>query len=207
MLVNPAIFGTGGGGKSPVVSTGLVVREKNDGTPQEPKKFAYQSNTAVSSSTDCTIEIHFTATGLPSGQNYGYLLQLPRDSTSYSLILSVSNVSGDIPTGGDWGFVITVGGYDYALSSVLLYDTPYTLTCKITNGEMQFYVNGVSDDTLTKTFSYNGNQFGAFRRSDSSTDSDRTVNGEWNEFRIYNRALTDAEILANYNADTANYET
>ena len=207
MLVNPMTFSQGGG-ESPVVSTGLVIREKNDGTPQEPKTFVYQNDISASSSADFTCEVCGDVSGLPSGQTWGYNLAFGSGGTSTNVIISVSLASADIPTGGEWGLLVTINGYDYRTSAVLLFDTKYTITLKMSSGTLSVYVNGTAlPDTITESFNYSGNKVGVYRRNDTYTNSDRTVNGEWNEFRIYNRALTDAEILANYNADTANYGT
>lgn len=119
--------------------------------------------------------------------------------SGYSYAISTSNgsYSGGYPGGGSAGGG-TGGWFHYALCFKTVGSTKV----------LQFYVNGALDNSITITNTndiYKYNQvfsIGGGTNTDGSVSNVKFFNGSIDEFYVYNRALTVAEITAVKNAPT-----
>ena len=80
----------------------------------------------------------------------------------------------------------------------------YTLTTTYDNKNMKFYVNGelMQTNNIEATYLSSSNPFNLAREARTPT---RLSNVEFQNILIYDRALTDNEVLRNYQADMARY--
>ena len=77
-------------------------------------------------------------------------------------------------------------------------------TYDATSNSLRFYLNGVTSATLNKSlYDYNINTFDIGGNSIGGTTTKTSFNGLIDEVSIYNRALTDTEVKAIYDAGSA----
>jgi hypothetical protein len=95
----------------------------------------------------------------------------------------------------------TGGGEEQAEGSGKLATGSYHMAgvVDVTNGQLRYYLNGspVDSVTLTKTISGLSNDYALLGRA---LYNDPYLDGSIDEFRIYNTALTNGEVLASFNA-------
>ena len=68
------------------------------------------------------------------------------------------------------------------------------------NGSWSWYLDGININNYTPTYTGTSSYFKLASRGSSNTGSAQSWNGKINVVKIYNRSLTAAEVLQNYNA-------
>jgi hypothetical protein len=93
----------------------------------------------------------------------------------------------------------TTSNSDMYGSSIISANTWYCLGFTLqNNGNLQFYVNGIPDGSFTNVSRTNGNSF--FYLGDNRPGNGLCFTGYLSGVNLYNRTLTQAEMLNNYNA-------
>ena len=84
----------------------------------------------------------------------------------------------------------------------------YTLTYNTATNTQTLYVNGANAVSNTNTRTFNGGAlYYTIARSDFTSLGDGSFLAcDWSIFRVYNRALSAAEVLQNYQADSWRYQ-
>ena len=79
----------------------------------------------------------------------------------------------------------------------------YTLTTTYDNSKLRFYVNGslIGEQEVEGTYAGTDNPFNIGKKA----DSEDYANVEYQKVLIYNRALSENEVIRNYQADQARY--
>ena len=103
----------------------------------------------------------------------------------------------------------TGGWTDFPTSTVLSDDTWYHLSATYDRSNVKIYVNGSLVDTTAKTDPISGDSerfvIGGLDWQNNSTVPDHPMNGRVAIVRMYNKALSAAEILDNYNKTKARF--
>ena len=100
------------------------------------------------------------------------------------------------------------GGWYYG-STTILANTWYNavLVCSYDGTRYQMYLNGIAEGGTHATYTWNANysglKIGYIGRGDSSNG--RYFYGKYPNFQVYNKELTAAEVLQNFNATRATY--
>lgn len=182
------------------VNDGLITREIHQGSYNSGKICSYKDNvSSIISGTQKTIEICCKVTEIPG--LYGYIWA-SGGSTSHKITISKSD---NIPSGEEFGLMFSDYDVDRYSNALLKYNTFYTITLTINDSAAYFYINGEKiDQSLNRRNNITSNTIAVFTGAGDKS-SGRDVTGTWYTMRIYDRVLTDAEILQNHNADVVNY--
>jgi hypothetical protein len=88
----------------------------------------------------------------------------------------------------------------------------YTVTYNTSTGYLKTYFNGSLVDTATlapeispRDYDYTDMYFDLFSFSPTNFGDGNALTADFGEFRFYTRALTDAEVLQNYNATNSRW--
>jgi hypothetical protein len=144
------------------------------------------------------------------GTDYPMILSSYDGSDGFAIYFNASNSF----TNGYINFSAQAGGanydearYDLPISNSSGYDKIYTVAGTADNGVLKLYVNGrfistVTNGTLSSVNSLSLIEIGLSEQSFSNTNAFIKVYSSM----IYNRVLTDQEVLQNYNALKGRYK-
>lgn len=176
------------------VTDGLIVNDVN------LLGRAYKTETFPSLTlNNCTIEIYYSASAI---QGYGGLVGRLFIFAGQALLLN----AGQLGTGSDYGLqTYYEGEYNTtALTAIdgLTFGTKHTYTVVQSGSRTNVYFDG----TLVDGYDNAGGRTSIIGTSAIFIDASvYPLTGTWYNARVYNRALTAAEILANHNEDVNQY--
>ena len=153
--------------------------------------------------------------------NYSDSLKLT-DFTIEIMLLSYTESSNggllyDFHTGGESGYfskiynnslLLAFGNTRYNYSYDFInsdYPIKITITCEKSNDNTSISINGINSDNHTGNVNIEKAQTSTFGILNNDARNEGVYLGEMGNFKIYNRALTDAEVLQNYNVDKARF--
>jgi hypothetical protein len=129
-----------------------------------------------------------TTTGLGSFKGYGYRV-LNSTTTNASTIISVDN--GTASNNGDYTYLTPAFPYFNMIHSVLIFDVSTLKLKEYRNGKLTSTTN---TGVMTGSF-YNTNSNLVLGKLEGNS-----LDAEYYTFKAYNKALSEAEVIQNYNA-------
>lgn len=196
-----AVSGDGGSsGKSEYIQNGLVLLEYNG------FRDIYNSNRIVTSGTPftfslsgVTIELYARVDGIAGTTRYASLFG------SYPFVFGISDNS--VGTGSDYGIDVWWASDDnYLTADGLVYQDWHTFSFVSDTDSAKLYIDGALADTAS-AMSYSQSDtydYGIMRISGRS-QRPYITNGYWASARMYNRALSAAEIAQNRAVDLSEF--
>ena len=187
------MWGNNGGGGSGYVEDGLIVDYENTANLWQATGFR-ETSLAL---TDLTAEICCTITGVNASTKAGRILVIK------PLYVGVLTIPEYVEPGFDYSFqaFYNSGTPGIAPTLGLNFGDLHTFAVTQTNSVTALYIDGTYIDEFASvnTLSW---QYLYIMCSDNSA---HLPYGTWNHARIYNRALTTSELLANHAEDVRRY--
>jgi hypothetical protein len=157
----------------------------------------------------CTFYLPPT-TAFTFGSDYSLIFSSYDGSDGFAIYFNASNSF----TNGYISFLAQSGGsifeetkYNLPISDSLKYDKIYTAAGVADNGVLKLYINGVLINTITNAGLASVNSLSLIEIGNSSLSfSDTNALIKVYSSMIYNRVLTDQEVLQNYNALKGRYK-
>lgn len=196
------LIGTINSSKSSYITDGLIYcKDTSDFGTSELVETTI-NDSFLSSANEITYEIYFSYDSFQDSSNKARVIEI--NSTS-GLFFGISMSNNQVE------FFI----YHYAVNGWCILDEQsgitippnekHTITCVVSDS-VYLYVDGILTNTFNKqyTFTYNYSKWYIKYKSAISRE-DRDLNGIVYSTRIYNRGLSNDEILANHATDEQNY--
>ena len=170
-------------------------------SPSDPKYFSYNgSNSWLESSTSAaydsqtiTMECWFYPTTLAQD---GFLFEKGAVNTQYSMFIYNANIFFFRTTGG----TISNGDLTFTSSTYLTANVWNHIACTYNGSIKIIYVNGVQIASVAASGTLNTGQTNQYIGKLGSSGNAYPFNGRIGESRVYNIALSAAQVLQNYNA-------
>jgi hypothetical protein len=155
-----------------------------------------------------TLELMFFHNGLDQGSSYG-IISMGTNGNFGPMFYCHTSCMGSHYFPGSPGGDYPGGLTNWVNNQWNIYTWVFTNTTINSNsGEFRNYINGVYTSGITN---YNFNNSGMGRGTNgfglsTYANGGAPYKGSFSQFRVYNRALNDSEVLQNYNAIKKRYE-
>ena len=167
----------------------------------DPKYFSYNgSNSWLESSTSAAYDsqtITMECWCYPNSLNqYGFLFEKGAVNSQYSMFLNQGNVFYFRTIGG------TINNQDlsFTTTTYLTVNAWNHIACTYNGSSKVIYVNGVQIATVAASGTLNTGQINQYIGKYGAASNNYPFNGRIAESRVYNIALSAAQVLQNYNA-------
>lgn len=196
------LIGTINSSKSSYITDGLIYCNDTSDFGTSELVETTINDSFLSSANEITYEIYFSYDSFQDSSNKARVIEI--NSTS-GLFFGISMNNNQVE------FFI----YHYAVNGWYILDEQsgitippnekHTITCVVSDS-VYLYVDGILTSTFNKIYTFTGDYSTWYIKYKSSMSrDDRDLNGVVYSTRIYNRGLSNDEILANHATDEQNY--
>ena len=197
------LIGTINSSKSSYITDGLIYCNDTSDFGTSELVETTINDSFLSSANEITYEIYFSYDSFQDSSNKGRVIEI--GFTKYNLFFAISMNNNQVEffiyhyEVNDWGILNEQSGITIPPNE------KHTITCVVSDS-VYLYVDGVLTSTFNKihTFTDNCSKWYIKYKSAMSRE-DRDLNGIVYSTRIYNRGLSNDEILANHATDEQNY--
>ena len=197
------LIGTINSSKSSYITDGLIYcKDTSDFGTSELVEITINDN-FLSSANEITYEIYFSYDSFQDSSNKARVIEIGFTKSDLFFGISMNNNQTEFciyhNSYSNWGILDEQSGITIPPNE------KHTITCVVSDS-VYLYVDGVLTNTFNKqhTFTYNYSKWYIKYKSSISRE-DRDLNGIVYSTRIYNRGLSNDEILANHATDEQNY--